>query len=79
MKIRKNLKDLNAANPDSPKTYFQDDLTTKRARMDYLARQLRRSGAILDTWVDDSKVLVKDKYNRIHNIRLMADLEKVQS
>ena len=46
--------------------YFQDDLTARRAKMAYQARKCRNDKKILDTWVIDSKIMVKDLHNRIH-------------
>ena len=67
MSSRKDLKNIDREiYPRS--IYFHDDLTTKRAKLAYQARQLKRSGAILDTWVFDSKVMVKDNRSRVHNI-----------
>ena len=56
--------------------YVQDDLTQLRAKRAYLARQLKQHGRIDDTWVWDSKVLVKDLRGRIHQVLRKKDLEK---
>ena len=54
--------------------YFQDDLTANRAKLAYTGRQLKSKGLIDDSWVFDSKVLIKDKQGRIKNISRLKDL-----
>ena len=63
---------------DVPAVYFTDDLTRNRARVAYLARGLKRRQLIEDTWVYDSKVLVKDKYKRVHELKSATDIERFQ-
>ena len=75
MGVRKGLKNLNRQEYVHP-IYFQDDLTAKRAKMAYTARHLKKDSLINDTWVWDSKVLVKDRHYRIHNIKCLKDLDK---
>ncbi|KAI0221861.1 hypothetical protein LSAT2_026884, partial [Lamellibrachia satsuma] len=40
--------------------FVNEDLTARRARLAYDARNLRKLGTILDTWTYNSKTLVKD-------------------
>ena len=54
--------------------YFQDDLTAKKAKLAYLGRKLKLEGKVTDSWVFDSKVLIKDLHNRIRQIRCLKDL-----
>ena len=54
--------------------YFQDDLTSRKAKLAYLGRKLTQDGKINDSWVFDSKVLIKDLNNRIRQIRSIRDL-----
>ena len=42
------------------------------------ARNLKRAGAILDTWTFEGRVLVKDKHRRIKLISASDDLRKFQ-
>ena len=69
MAARRGLRDVR-------NVYFADDLTRNRARLAYHARGLKRNQTILDTWVYDCKVLIKDKFNRIHEIKAEDDLKK---
>ena len=55
-------------------TYIQDDLTALRAKIAYKARQLRNEGKLNDTWVFDSRVLVKDLHNHIKQVNCLNNL-----
>ena len=55
-----------------------DDLTRASAKLAYLARELKRSKKIADTWVFDCRVMIKNLYNRISQVDSIADLEKYQ-
>ena len=59
--------------------YFQDDLTAIRAKLSFNARQLKRDKKIADTWVINSKVMVKDLRNRIKNVKCQDDLDKFRN
>ena len=72
MEVKKNLKKLH--NLDFP-LYIQDDLTPRRAKLAYQARQLKRNGKVSDTWVTENKIIVKDLRNKIHDIKSHSDLE----
>ena len=70
-KLRTKLTDTNKyPNP----VYFQDDLTAPRAKLAYTGRQLKAKKLIEDSWVFDSKVLIKDLQGRIKNITKMKEL-----
>ena len=60
------------------KIFIQDDLTTRRANLAFLARQAKNSQRINDTWVSFSKVMVKDIHGRIHTINTLQDLREVE-
>ena len=75
--VKKKLKDLNPTSYPYP-VYFQDDLTARRAKLAYEARQLRQLGAISDTWIAHSKVIIKDNYNRIHSVTSPRELTKLK-
>ena len=69
MAVRKNLKNIDKDTYQNA-IYFEDDLTARRAKLAYEARKLKRAKKkINDTWVWDSKVLIKDLHDRIHNIK----------
>ena len=70
MAERKKLKTLKNPRP----IYIQDDLTALRAKIAFMARQLRNQGKINDTWIFDSRVLVKDLHNRIKQVNCLSDL-----
>ena len=78
MKARTKLKD----NPykdvgEKPlKVYLCDDLTKRRAHLVFLARKLKQDSKIADTWIFDSRIFVKDKYNRVSRIHHKRDLSK---
>lgn len=70
-KLKTELKDKNAY--PTP-VYLQDDLTAKRAKLAYLGRKLAQQGKIQESWVFDSKVLIKDSNSRVRPIRCIKDL-----
>ena len=49
--------------------FIEDDLTAKRAKIAFEARKLKRSDHILETWVFDSKIMIKDRYGRVSQIK----------
>ena len=78
MKARTKLKDnpyLDAAHKPA-KVFLCDDLTKRRAHLAFLARKLKQDSVILDTWVFDSRIFVKDKHNRVTRINNEQDLRK---
>ena len=81
MGAKKELRTVSTKNLDESviaqfphKAYLSDDLTQTRARLAYKARVLFRGGKISSTWVFDGRVLIKDNYNRIHEIKRESDL-----
>ena len=74
MAMRTDLKDIKEEN--HPAIYFQDDLTAKRAKLSYEARQMKRQNLIIDTWVGNSKIYIKDRHSRIHVIKDQDDLDQ---
>ena len=76
MDFRKELKNIDKEKYQRP-IYFQDDLTARRAKLAYQARQLKNTGKIVDTWVIDSKVMIKDKHYRIHHLRTEQDISQI--
>ena len=58
--------------------YVSDDLTKRRATLAFQARTLKRAGTVADAWTFDSKIYIKDNYNRIHPIAKEEDLRKFQ-
>ena len=80
MDAKKNLKTnpYTDQNGKEYKVFIQDDLTSRRANLAFLARQAKRSHRISDTWVSFSKVLVKDNHGRIHTINTLQDLSEYE-
>ena len=76
MKVRKGLKNLNT--PDSESIFFTDDLTASRAKLAFEARTLKRLEIISDTWVWDSKVLIKENNGRVLNVSRTTDLARFE-
>ena len=50
---------------DQPKIYMANDLTRARAKLAYLARELKRSKKIANMWVFDCRVMIKTLYKSI--------------
>ena len=75
MSVRKQLKSKLSDKSRYPKPVFlQDDLTAYRAKLAYECRKLKAKQLIEDSWVFDSKVLIKDKQGRIKNITSTKNL-----
>ena len=69
--------DATRSPPMSP-IYITDDLTKWRAKMAFVARNLKRSNKIRDTWVLDCKIYIRDLHNRVKSISSFDDLNKYQ-
>ena len=80
MENRKNLKDkaFVDANGHKFRIYIQDDLTCRRANLAYLARQLKNSQQISDTWIAYGKVQIKDNHGHIKTINSQEDISKLE-
>ena len=63
--------------PTWTKVFITDDLTKARAKLAYQARVLKRNRSILDTWVINCKIMAKDKFGRIFQIKSTDDLKKI--
>ena len=58
--------------------FIEDDLTQRRAKLAFHARKLRRDRTITDTWVFDTKIMIKNRYGQISEVKSEADLERLQ-
>ena len=58
--------------------YIQDDLTKRRAYLAFLARQLKRSDRISETWVSFGKNQIKDNHGRIKAINTLENIRKFE-
>ena len=84
MEARKSLKDppsqddveYGAMMADGERIYMADDLTKRLASLAFRAREAKRSKQISDTWVIDTKIMVKDCQNRIKQIFSIDEMEK---
>ena len=81
MENRKNLKHktYSDANGHKFKIYIQDDLTRRRANLAYLARQLKNSQHISDTWIAFGKVQIKDNHGHIKTMNSNEDIRKLET
>ena len=75
--VKKSLKDLDKTKYPLP-VYFHDDLTARRAKLAFEERQMKRSGLINDTWVSNSKIIIKDLHNHIHAVTNPSGMNKIQ-
>ena len=63
---------------DGTHIYIADDLTKARAYLAFKAREAKRNGELLDTWVIDCKVMVKDRRSRIRNVKSLEELARIK-
>ena len=56
--------------------YMNEDLSGARLKLAFEARQLKRAGKIMDTWVIDGKIKIKDSRNVITTAGSLKDLVK---
>ena len=59
---------------DGEKVFMSDDITKRNATLAYKARLAKRNNEIQDTWVYDWKIMIKNMYGRISQIKSEADL-----
>ena len=59
---------------DGINIYLADDLTKMRANLAYRARQAKRDKKLMDTWVIDTKIMIKDNYSRISQVTSVEHL-----
>ena len=52
-----------------PIIYISDDLTKTKATLAFRAREAKLQRLIADTWIIDSKVMIKDNRSRIYNVK----------
>ena len=54
--------------------YINEDLTARRAKLAYDARQLKKTKKIVDCWTTYGKVMIKDSANKIREIKSPSEL-----
>ena len=59
---------------DGVNIYLADDLTKMRANLAYRTRQAKRDKKLMDTWVIDTKIMIKDNYSRISQVTSVEHL-----
>lgn len=69
MKVKKNIDEKLF-----PDTYISEDLTSKRSKLLYLARQKKKAKKLNDCWSYDGAIVVKDLNNKICRIKNENDL-----
>ena len=76
--------DADALAPRSTDTQFpnpvfvEDDLTQRRSKLAFHARQLRRDNIIDNTWIFDTRIMIKDLRGNISEIKAEGDIEKLR-
>ena len=63
--------------PTWPKVFISDDLTKARAKLAYQARVMKRNKAIMDTWIINCKIMVKDNHGHISQVKTTDDLAEL--
>lgn len=61
-----------------PSVFINEDLTRKRAKILFNARQMKRQGIIKECWSFDGRIAVKDKKDTIVPIHSVSDLMKLK-
>ena len=74
-RARVNLKEFNTSHRDSP-VFVNDDLTSRRAKIAFDCRSLKKQKKISDTWTFNGKILVKDLTNKVTEINSAAALSQ---
>ena len=72
-RARIKLKDLNRRNRETP-VFVNDDLTSRRSKLAFECRKLKKGKKITDTWTFNGKVLVKDLANKVIQINGLEQL-----
>ena len=77
MESRKNLKGKTCqdAKGRETKVFIQDDLTQRRAKLAFRAREMKRSNLIT---VSFGKIIIKNRYGRIEDVNTEQELNKYQ-
>ena len=63
-RARTKLKDYNQQRRDA-QIVINDDLTARRSKLAYDARQLKKAKKITDCWTSYGKILIKDLTNKV--------------
>ena len=74
-RTRTRLKAHNQQRRDA-QIFINDDLTARRSKMAYDARQLKKTKKIADCWTSFGKVVIKDLANKVKEIRSPNDLKQ---
>ena len=62
------LKGFNATNDPDKRIYLNEDLTTKRSKLVYKMRLLKKAGNIMDVWTSNGRILIKNNNSRIEEV-----------
>ena len=73
---RGSLKGYNDAHQADARIYLNEDLTSRRATLAYLTRELKKGGKVNDCWTFNGRILVKNRDNRILEITSDVDLRQ---
>ena len=69
------LNTLNQSSDQHHKVFINEDLTATRSTLAYSTRALKKSKRISDCWTYNGKIVIKDNNSRIHEIRVLGDLD----
>ena len=75
-RARTALKEHNHQHCDD-QLYINDDLTTRRAKMAYDTRTMKKDKKIMDCWTSYGKVLIKDLASKVIEMKSPSDLLKI--
>ena len=76
-RARTKLKTYNGERQDRAPIFINDDLTPRRAKLAFDARALKRSKKIADCWTAYGKVMVKDRHNKVTEVKSPSDLHNM--
>ena len=62
------LKGFNATNDPDKRIYLNEDLPTKRSKLVYKMRQLKKAGQIMDVWMANGRIVIKNNNSRIEEV-----------
>lgn len=72
------IKERNLLSKNFSRVFINEDLTRKRAKLLFHAREKKRAGVIKDCWSFDGRIAIKNNQNTIIPIRQLSDLAKIE-
>ena len=62
-----------------PGVFVNEDLTRRRSKVFFTARQLKRQGLVTEVWTADGRICIKDKKNRVHYVTRLKELDSLNT